>query len=57
MGGLSDFCKEAKALSVTKLQSAARLVDTICKVFGSTLEFRRNASQKPPFLIHKDVSK
>jgi len=40
MGGLSDFCKEAKALSVTKLQSDARLVGTICKVFGLILEFR-----------------
>jgi hypothetical protein len=29
MGGLSDFCKEAKALSLTKLQSDARIVGTI----------------------------
>jgi hypothetical protein len=28
MGGLSDFCKEAKALSLAKPQSDARLVGT-----------------------------
>ena len=38
MGGLSDFCKEAKALSLTKLQSDARVVGTTGQAYSATAQ-------------------
>jgi hypothetical protein len=38
MGGLSDFSKEAKALSLTKLQSDARVVGTTGQAYSATAQ-------------------